>query len=265
MKNKKILQLIFALVLLIGLCLMMFNVTRAFGLLLTCVLQPLIGLYYLSVFQKEETNANIDKLIFRYPLLFSIQATFIGLVIQRLFSIMQWPFAGPIKVCACALSCITLVLGLFYVVLNRKRIQSIFVIEFVLISMPVLMFIGIFMPKNYSNVEYANVLNKEYIDLCKIEKTLYQQAQRDTSIDLTQVNILQEMKERTEVNWGGVNDKNEVIGALKKIDENENRFIVQKSNSDSLYAIINKEPTSVIEYLNRLTKLQIDLLLKEKK
>ncbi len=264
MKNKKLLQLVFALILVIGLSLSLFKITKSFGSLLLSVIEPIIALYYISLFKKEESD-NIEELELRVPLLISLQITFTLLPVKYLFMAMYWPFGAVINLLLFVLTLLNLILGLAFIVINRKIIKSIFLFELVILTIPVLLFLGVHSRIDYSRNEYADVLNKEYIDLCKIEKILYKQAQKDTSIDLTQVNILQEMKERTEVSWGGVNEKHEVIGALKKIDENENRFIIRKLNNDSLSAIINKEPTIVIDYLNTLTKIQIDLLLKEQK
>jgi hypothetical protein len=142
MKNKKSIQLIFAIVLFVGFVLFLFKPTKPFGFLLTCVLQPFIGLYYLAHFKKEEMDLKVEKLVLRYPLLLVVQFTFIGLIFQRLFMSMHWPFAGPMNVIAFVLSFSTIIIGILYVILNRKRIQSIFVIEFMLIAMPVLLFVG---------------------------------------------------------------------------------------------------------------------------
>lgn len=262
MKNKKLLQVVFALIVVIGLGLSLFKVTRPFGLLLLSVIQPIIALYYISLFKKEESQAN-QELKLRLPLLISLQMTFILLPVKYLFTAMYWPFGPIVNVLLFALAIISLILGIGFIVINRKIIHSIFVFELIVMTIPVLLFLGVHARIDYSRNEYSDVLNREYQSLCKIEQSLYQKIQKDTSIDLTQIDILQEMKQHTEVSWGGRSENNVVVGALKKIDKNENRFIIRKLNNDSLSAIINKEPTIVIEYLNTLTKIQIDLLLEK--
>lgn len=264
MRNKKIIQLIFALVLIIGLGLSLFKPTKPFGFLLICTIEPIIGLYYLSLFRKEETNSNVEELALRYPLLLFIQLTFIGLVIQRLFWSMHWPFSGPVHVFVFALSCVTLVLGIIYVYLNRKHLQSIFVIEFVLIAMPVVLFAGMYTLKDYSE-EYKDFLNKEYVDLNRIEYALYSQVIKDSTNDVSTVNTLEEIKKDMVMMSGGYNgDTKRLLGGLNSIYGDEHRFL-RKLKNDSLSAIISKEPPVVIYYLTTMTKLQIDLLLKEQK
>lgn len=264
MNKKKLIQLIFGLLLIIGFSLTFFKVTKPFGLLLLSVIQPIIALYYISIFKKEESETH-QELKLRLPLLISLQFTFILLPIKYLLMAMYWPFGAVVNVLLFAFSITNLILGIGFLIVNRKTIQSIFVFELVIMVLPVLLFLGIHSRIDYSRNEYSETLNKEYQDLCKIENTLYQQAQKDTSIDLTQIDILQEMKQSTEIITGGLNENSQVIGALRKVDESENRFIIRKLKNDSLVAIINKEPTNVINYLNTLTKLQIDLLLKEHK
>ena len=262
MKNKKLIQLIFAIVLLIGFVLCFFKTTKAFGFLLLCILQPTIGLYYLSIFKKEETDLKVEKLVLRYPLLLFIQGTFISLVVQRLFMSMHWPFAGPMNVIAFGLSFSTIIIGCLYVFLNRKQIQSIFVIEFVLIAMTMFIFVGIYMPKQLSSDDYAKMLHTEFNDLNKIERKLYNQINKDSSIDLFTINTLENIKNEMMSNTGGYDENMEIIGGLDKIYPEENRFLLRKLKNDSLTFILNKEPRVVLDYLNTLTKIQIDLLLK---
>jgi hypothetical protein len=264
MNKKKLIQIIFGLVLIIGFALSLFKGTRPFGLLLLSVIQPIIALYYISLFKKDESETNLE-LQLRIPLLISLQITFVLLPIKYLFMAMYWPFGAIINVLLFALTIISLILGIGFIVFNRKTIRSVFIFEFVVMTIPVLLFLGIHSRIDYSRKEYSEMLNKEYNDLCKIENTLYKQAQKDTTINLTQVDILQEMKQNSILNSGGVNENVQVIGALQKVDEGENRFVIRNLKNDSLVAFINKEPTIVIDYLNRLTKIQIDLLLKEKK
>jgi NADH:ubiquinone oxidoreductase subunit C len=118
------------------------------------------------------------------------------------------------------------------------------------------------MPTNYSRDEYSTLLNKQYTDLCKIEKSLFEKAKKDTLIDLSQVDILEEMKNQTLMLSGGMSERLKVLGGLQKVSTDENRFMLRKLKSDSLSSIINKEPTIVLDYLNNITKIQIDLLLK---
>jgi hypothetical protein len=264
MKNKKTLQLIFGLVLIIGLGLSFFKVTRLFGSLLLSVIQPFIALYYISLFKKEESEPNLE-LKLRIPLLISLQFIFVLLPIKYFFMAMHYPFGFVINTLLFALTIISLILGIGFIVLNRKTIRSVFIFEFVIMTIPVLLFLGIHSRIDYSRNDYSEMLNKEYTDLCKIENTLYKQAQKDTTVDLSQVDIVQAMKQNSIVNSGGFNENGQVIGSLQKVDEGENRFIIRNLKDDSLAAVINKEPTIIIDYLNRLTKIQIDLLLKEKK
>lgn len=264
MNKKKLIQLVFGLVLLIGLGLSFFKVTRLVGSLLLSVIQPFIALYYISLFKKEESEPNLE-LKLRIPLLISLQLTFVLLPIKYFLMVMHYPFGVIINVLLFALTIISLILGIGFIVLNKKTIRSVFIFEFVVMAIPVLLFLGIHSRIDYSRNDYLEMMNKEYTDLCKIENTLYKQAQKDTTVDLSQVDILQAMKQNSILNSGGYNENVQVKGSLQKVDEGENRFIIRNLKNDSLAAIINKEPTIVIDYLNRLTKIQIDLLLKEKK
>lgn len=265
MNNKKKLQIVFFALLVIGCGLTVFKEARPFALLYLLILQPIVALYYISLFKKEEVLENTE-LRLRAPLLISLQVTFVVLLFKYLFNAMHWPFFGPITVVlfACVIS--TVLFSIAFVVINRKIIQSIFVFELLIMVMPILSFIGIYSTSGYTKSEYAIMLNKQYTDLREIEHTLYQQVKKDSSIDLTLVDTLQYFRIETENIAGGLDEKAQVIGSLEKINSRMMENQIKKLANDSLSEVIkNKQPVTVIEYLNTLTRVQIDLLVKGKK
>lgn len=263
MKKKNILLILFFVFLAIGIVFTFFRETKVYSFFFVLIVQPIIALYYISIFKKEETEKN-RTLILRYPLLILLQSTFIVLLIKYLFMAMHWPGAVIVKLLLFVFSIVTVLFAIGFVVVNRKIIQSIFVVEFVLMVLPILLFLGMYAPTDFSRAEHLVALNHQYDDLEQIKTTLSKQVAKDTSIDLSKIRTLEEIKTNTIRNNGGINEDGEIIGSLEKMGEEENRFLVRKLQNDSLTAIINQRPVVVIEYLSRLTKLQIDLLLKEK-
>ncbi|HSY62910.1 MAG TPA: hypothetical protein VK796_13590 [Cytophaga sp.] len=260
MKKKKNLQILFFALLVIGFALTPFKETRPFGFLFLCVIQPIIALYYLALFKQTETDEKRD-LILRYPLLISLQATFIVLIVKSLFRLMQWPFYGPVTMLLFAFVLVTVSLSIGFVVANRKIIQSIFVVELVMMTLPIILFLGTYASSEYSKAEYSEVLNKQYQDLNQIENVLYLSAKKDTLFDLTTVDFISQIKKGE----AKINGDGSVIGSLEKISKIEIKFETKGGIAHSTIDSICKENViTKIEYLNALTKLQIDLLLKEK-
>jgi len=261
---KKKLQVLFFVLLALGMALTPFRETRPFGFLFLCVIQPIIALYYISLFKKTE-SVESNNLQLRIPFLILVQITFVSLCFQRLFMTMHWPFGGPMNVLSFVLTVITLLFGLIYVILNRKIIQSVFVFELVMITMPVLLFVGIYMPTNYSRTQYSEALHKQYQDLNEIENSLYLNAKMDTLFDLTTVDFISKEKKETIDFLGGINEDGVIIGSLRKfyIEDIELDF-KRKNREDLVDEIKRANPETTIEYLNAFTKLQIDILLKEK-
>lgn len=261
MKNKKYIQLIFAIVLVIGFALCLNKGTRLFGLLLLSIVQPFIALYYISLFKREESATN-RELKLRVLLIISLQITFVLLPIKYLFMTMHWPFGAIFNLFLFIFTITNLILGIAFIVINRKIIQSVFIFEFIILTIPIFLFLGVHNRIDYSRFEYSTMLTKQYINLCEIQKSLYLKVQKDTLIDFTEIAILEKMKNETIMRSGGMNENSELVGGLQKVDTFENRFIIRKLKNDSIVSIINKEPTIVLEYLNTLTKIQIDLLIK---
>ena len=263
MKNKKQLQIIFFAALAAGLVLYVFPATKTFGTMLLCFVQPAIGLYYLSALQQEEIN--IDVLPWRYPLLLMLQITFIGLSIHILFKTMQWPFGGPFRVLVFALYVTTSLLAVVYIIVNSKIIQSAFLIEIVILMLPIILFAGAYMPGTMPKKEYAEALIREYYALEKIEEQLF-----DKNTDPHKLPVLAKIndinKSVIDMN-GGVNEDGYIAGSLKKADPERiasDSDMLKTYNIGEGDAVLLKlsDSKTVIEYLNALTELQIEILLK---
>jgi hypothetical protein len=265
MNNKKKLQVLFFVLLAVGIALTPFRETRPFGFLFLCVIQPIIALYYISLFKQTEC-VETNGLQLRIPFLILLQITFVSFCFQRLFRSMHWPFGGPMNVLSFALAIITLFFGLFYIILNRKVLKSVFVFEFAMLAMPVLLFVGIYLPTHYSTTQYSEALNKQYQDLNQIEHTLYLSAKKDTLFDFTTVDFISQEKAHAIERSGGVEEGGGIVGGLYSFYIEDIEWKFNRNKKGELIDKIKREhPETVIEYLNVLTKLQIDLLLKEKK
>jgi len=265
MKKKKILQILFFVLLAAGTALTPFRETRPFGFLFLCIIQPIIALYYISLFKQTE-SFETNALQLRIPFLILIQITFVSMCFQRLFKSMHWPFGGPMNVFSFALAIITLLFSLVYIILNRKVLKSIFVFEFAMLAMPVLLFIGIYLPTHYSTTQYSEALNNQYQDLNQIQYALYKNAKKDSLIDVTTIDFISTVKKNKIDMSGGVEEDGMIIGSLHKfyVEDLEWEFRMKK-REDLIDKIRSENPETVIEYLNALTKLQIDLLLEVNK
>jgi hypothetical protein len=265
MKRKQILQISFFVLLILGIALTFFRMTKSYGFLLICIIQPIVALYYISIFKKEETEENKD-LTLRIPLLISLQATFVVLLIKYLFTAMHWSFAGPITLLLFVLSIFTLLFSIGFVVANRKIIKSVFVVELTIMMLPILLLLGNHAPKEYSRSQYSEALNKEYQDLSQIKSALYKEAKQDTLLDLTTVDFISNVKNNVINMSGGVEEDGTIAGSLQHFYmEDIKPEFERRKRKDLIKEIILEKPETVIECLNVLTKLQIDLLLKEKK
>jgi len=264
MKNKRKIQIFFFTILLIGIGLSLFRITKPFGYLLLYIIQPIIALFYLSIFKLQEKSEDRYKLILRYPFLLMLQITFVSLCFQRMFLSMHWPFAGPMNVLAFGLTIITLLIAILYIILNRKVIQSVFVIEFVILSMPILLFTGIYFTSHVSKIEFKEVLNQEYKTLNQIKYSLCDKSKNDTSIDLSLVNTIEKIKTDAIDRSGGVNEDKLIIGSLHELEPNIINSDLIRLNEDGLAQVRNDkllQCRNVIDYLNTLTKIQIEILL----
>ena len=262
--NKKKLQIGFFAILVIGLALTLFKDTRPFGYVLLCIFQPFIALYYINQVKKTETIEAVE-LGLRYPLLISLQFTFIVLLIKMFFMTMHWPFAGPVNMVIYVSSIISLLFGIAFIIKNRKIISSVFVFEFIILIMPVFLLLCFVMPANFNGLEYSHLFKKQYEDLNQIESTLYQNVKNDTLIDLTMIDIIDDIKRNTIVQYGGLKEDGTLQGGRTRIDLKYAEKDLEKLHSDSLTrSIMRQSPSSVIEHVSNLTKLQIDLLLKDK-
>ncbi|WP_018343906.1 hypothetical protein [Cytophaga aurantiaca] len=267
MNNKKLLQILFFVFLAIGFGLYLFPATKPFGRLVLCFIQPIIALYYISIFNKEKEQYT-DVLVLQYPLLLMMQITFVCISILSLFSIMHWPFFGPIFVQTVAVSVIALILSILYLILNRKVLQTTFLFEVIVLALPILIFMGGYQPDTVNKKEYVTELNEQYISLNKIEYSLYKKAKKDSLVDLSIVNKIASIKLNIIDQHGGMNEDGYIKGSLDRVDQMRWSEDIALLKTDSMpYKLKLKLITSgmLIEHLNALTELQIEILLKEKK
>lgn len=267
MNNKKNLRILFFVVLAIGFGLYLFPSTKPFGRLILCFIQPLIALYYISFFYKEQ-NQYTDLLVLRYPLLLMMQITFVCISILSLFSIMHWPFFGPVFVMTFAVSVIALILSILYLILNKKVLQSAFLFEVIVLALPILIFMGGYQPDTVNKKEYVTELNEQYISLNKIEYSLYKKAEKDNLMDLSIINKIDSIKLNAIDQHGGMNDDGYVKGSVDPVDQlqwSEDMAFSKMEPMSSQMKFKLMRSGMLIEYLNALTELQIEILLQEKK
>jgi len=267
MHDKKNLRILFFVVLAIGFGLYVFPSTKPFGRLIICFIQPIIALYYISLFNKEK-NQYTDVRVLQYPLLLMMQITFVCISILSLFSIMHWPFFGPVFVVTVAVSMIALILSILFLILNKKVLQTAFLFEVIVLALPILIFMGGYQPDTVNKKEYVQELNEQYISLNKIEYSLYNKAKKDSLMDLSIVNKIDSIKLNAIDQHGGMNEDGYIKGSIDPVDQMRWSENLALSNTDSIPQKMKlKLMTSgmLIEYLNALTELQIEILLKDKK
>ncbi len=129
---------------------------------------------------------------------------------------MHWPFAGPINVLIYGVSIIALMMGIVFITLNRKAIQSVFVMELILLVLPVFFMLTFVMPANYSGSEYREAMQKQYENLVEIKHVLYQQAKKDTLNDLKQVDLIEQTKDYVIKANGGFNGDGTIYRGMSK-------------------------------------------------
>jgi hypothetical protein len=157
MKMKDSIKIGIPIVAILGVIALVLLDDKSTGLLITMFFTPLLVIYALIAFR-----SNLKSSETKLKSLFAFFATTnaIVIVLHLVIRTMHYPFYGITKFVGALLCILTLVVGLIYILINRKQISSRFSYELIIMLFPAIIFTWSMIPYNL-----PPQLHDDYIEL----------------------------------------------------------------------------------------------------